>query len=119
MELQDNNGQSVAKTQKGQALNEVLTEPFGLTSGINKLAGYGGIPPLHPNYSEMLDGSEFTLQDYFVITNSGKYFLKFQMNVIWFPPNWKGSRKTTNVPMASLPPVEVTFEISETNSLTK
>lgn len=111
MELQDCDGRSVEKTQKGKALNESLKEPFGLTTGINKRAGYGGIPPLYPNYSEMLDGSNFTLQDYFCITNSGKYNLIFQMKVVWFPPDWKGSRKTTNVPVINLPAVNAKIEI--------
>jgi len=111
MELRDSNGRLIEKTQKGKALNEALTEPFGLTTGINRLAGYGGIPPLDPNHSEMLGGSDFILQDYFVITISGKYNLTFQMRVIRFPPNWKGSRKSTNVPAINLPAVNAQIQI--------
>lgn len=113
MELQDSNGRVIAKSPKGKALNETLTEPFGLTTGINRLAGYGGIPPLYPNHSEMLGGAEFVLQDYFQITNSGKYNLTFQMRVICFPPDWKGSikPKSTNVPVINIPAVNAQIEI--------
>ena len=111
MELKDSNGRPVEKTGMGKALNEALTEPFGLTTGINQSAGYRRLPPMDPNYSSRLDGYEFNLQDYFVITNSGKYSLTFQMRVIWFPPNWKGSRKSINVPIVNLPPVNTQIEI--------
>jgi hypothetical protein len=76
---------------------------------------------MDPNHSELLGGYEFNLQDYFQITNSGKYNLTFQMRVIYFPPDWKGSikPKSTNVPIVSLSPVEATFTISQTNSPAK
>lgn len=114
MEFRDNNGKAVTKTQKGKDFKKALTDPLYLTTGINTPAGYGRLPPLHPNYSEMLDGYDFVLQDYFLITNSGKYNLTFQMKVVWFPSDWKGSLKTTNVPVINLPAVNAQIEIKQT-----
>ena len=111
MELKDSNGTAVEKTQMGKALNEALAEPFGLTTGINTRAGYGRLPSLRPNYSEKLDGYAFNLQDYFVITNSGTYNLAIQLRVIWFLTPWKGSLKTTHVPVVNLPAVNARIDV--------
>jgi hypothetical protein len=119
MELRDGRGALVVKTAKGRELAEPLDKPFGLTTGINVAAGYSGVPPLHHGHSEMLGGSQFALQDYFTITNAGIYKLRFQLKVIWFPMDWKGSRKTTNVPVVTLPPVESQIEVNAPQSVSE
>jgi hypothetical protein len=113
MALTDEKDRLVAPTTKGRRLGEPLPAPFGVTTGINYRAGYSGCPPLHPGHCEVLGESEFILQDYFSITNAAKYRLSLQMKVIWFPPGWKGTRKTTDVPVVTLPPVDARIGLGD------
>ena len=66
-----------------------------------------------PAYARKSGLCAFNLGDYFALTNTGKYNLSFKMNVIWFPPKWKGNPKTTNVPIVTLPPVSAPIEIKK------
>jgi len=109
--LLDENKNTVTKTEKAEQSGAPLTQPFRLTTDINIRAGYSGLPPLYSNEPESLDLYRVNLRDYFVLTNTGKYNLKFIMTVIWFPPKWKGDYKSPNVPMVALPPVKAQIEI--------
>jgi hypothetical protein len=113
MELTDTNGNPVPKTDKGKVLGKPIDQPFkryrgGISEGVNFAGGYLG-RPLLPNVPEPADS--FILEDYFSITNAGKYHLKFEMQVIWITNGWKGSLLKSNPPAIWLPPVDAEIEI--------
>gem|GEM_PF-1326904 len=111
MFLFNDKGNPVAKTTKGIKLGSPLTKPVKLKNGINFKAGFVGIPPIRKDHTEKLDFAQFQLQDFFIITNSGKYRLEFQMKAICFPSGWRGNHISTNVPILNFPSIEAQIEI--------
>lgn len=121
MNLKDAKGNMVSKTDKGKSLWKPITEPLMLKHGMNMQAGYG-MRPMQQNRSELFCGLSFNLQDYFVITNAGKYQLTYQMRVILPQTNkeYASAIYTKNFPVLTLPSVVAEIEIKgQTNSTAK
>ncbi len=112
MSLMDEKGNSVPKTAKGKSLGKPITEPMMLKDGPNIKAGYK-MRPLAQNKAEMLSDFSFDLQNYFEVTNSGKYRLTYEMRVV-LPQSTKGNYMTlhtTNLPTTALPSVIADVEV--------
>jgi hypothetical protein len=117
MELIDANGNAVPKTAKGKVLGRPIDQPFkhyrgGISEGVNIAGGYRG-RILLPNTRDLIPTDAFVLEDYFAITNAGKYHLKFEMQVIWITSGWKSSLLKSNPPAMWLPPVNAEIEIKK------
>jgi hypothetical protein len=86
MALFDQDGRPVQKTEAGQALG-VPTVPHkyevNMEHGYNDYGLVRGIRRVTVNQDKML------LQDYFRITNSGKYRLELQVGLVWGIPLMK------------------------------
>jgi hypothetical protein len=80
MTLVDDKGNSVPKTAKGKALGKPISQPLKIRGGINYAAGYRG-RILGPKTPDAIP-QPFVLEDYFSITNAGKYHLEFEMQVL-------------------------------------
>ncbi len=74
MALFDTNGNAVAKTELGKKL-----KPFDSQAKIDNYHGYGERDIL-PFTLDVLPFSSIVLEDYFVMTNAGKYHLRFVLN---------------------------------------
>jgi hypothetical protein len=113
MTLRDEKGSLIPKTAKGKSLGKTITEPLMVKiGGLNMRAGYR-MRPLIQNHSEVLSDFSFNLQDYFEVTNSGKYQLTYEMRII-LPQSGKENFMafyTTNLPTTILPSVIVNVEI--------
>ena len=112
MTLKDGSGKITPKTAKGKALGKPNTEPLMVKFGMNIQAGYK-MRPIKQNYSEVLSDFSFVLQDYFEATNSGKYKLTYEMQVI-LPQRTNGKHTTlhtTNLLTLTLPPVVADVKI--------
>lgn len=76
MTLIDDSGNVVAKTKMGNDLDQ----PFDLhPKRIDIYHGYG-VKDFSPFYLDVLTKNPIILENYFVITNAGKYHLKFILN---------------------------------------
>jgi hypothetical protein len=115
LKLYDEKGSPVSNTLKGKELGSPLTKPFKVRNGLNLQDGYAGFS-LIQNQTGLLGGFDFCLQDYFNIVKPGQYRLEAQLNIIWFPPGWKGSSRGTNVPIMSFPPINAQFEVKAQSS---
>ena len=114
MTLTDEKGNAVPKTAKGNLLGKPIKEPLMLKDGPNFKAGYK-MRPLDKDRAEVLSDFSFILQNYFEVTNSGKYHLSYRMRII-LPQSIKGDfmmLHTTNLPLTTLPPVKAEVEIKE------
>ena len=113
MTLKDDKGNLVSKTAKGKSLGQPITQPLMVKiGGLNMRAGFK-MRPLIQNHSEVLSDFSFNLQDYFVVTNSGKYQLTYEMRVV-LPHKVGGTYMelyTTNFTILTLPPVVAAIEI--------
>jgi len=113
MTLKDEKGDMVPKTAKGKSLGKPIAAPLMVKiGGLNLRAGYR-MRPLTQNRSEVLSDFSFNLQDYFIVTNSGKYQLIYEMQIV---PLQFGKGSYTNLysappPTLSLPPVVAGVEI--------
>jgi hypothetical protein len=103
MNLTDAKGMAVPKTEKGGAFGKAIDLPLRVRTGINVSAGYQG-KVLLLNTPNVILSDPFVLEDYFIITNAGKFHLKFEMMVVW--PN--ASNPTNAI---HLPPVDADIEI--------
>jgi hypothetical protein len=114
--LLDEHGNSVLKTPKGKLLGKPITEPLMVkVGGVNIKGGYKG-RKITASQTETLSDFAFVLQDYFILTNSGKYHLIFSMRAVR-PKGGSGhdlSLYTTNLPIFNFPPVESEITITYT-----
>ena len=110
--LRDDNGNDIPKTDKGKSLGKAISGPLMVKiGGLNSHAGFRMVPIIQ-NHSEVLSEFAFNLQDYFFVTNSGKYHLIYEMHVV-LPQFDKGSRAWlyTEPPQTIvLPPVAADIE---------
>ena len=127
MTLKDEKGNEVEKTDKGKKLGKPLTAPLHGRTGPNFRAGYkaGGI---FLDSLNLINWFPFNPQDYFKITNSGKYTLTYEMKIVWSSENKEApyhipvskASKTKPPPTLTLPPVVTEVEIKlPTNSSVK
>jgi hypothetical protein len=119
MVLLDDKSHPVAKTTKGKSLGSPISQPARFKAGINLAAGWGNLTlyrnaePWLSSWGEPYDKS-LKLLDYFSVTDPGKYHLKLELRVVWINKRLKDNPRmllTTNLPLASLPPVEAEIEI--------
>ena len=109
MTLKDENGNLVPKTARGKMLGKPVTEPLRIKGGLNFQAGYK-MRPIIQNHSEVLSDFSFNIQDYFEATNSGKYRLQYEMQVVRPQNRHASNLYTTNLPILYLPAVEAEIE---------
>lgn len=107
LELVDQKGHAVPKTEEGKALGRTIDQPLMLSDGINYKAGYRRCI-LTLKTIDTLEADPIPLEKYFVITNTGKYNLEFKMVIIW-----PREKNPTNI--IHLPPVNVVIDIETTN----
>jgi hypothetical protein len=106
LELADENGNAVKKTTKGKALGKPVTQSSSPATGVRINTGW------HPGTcilaaKEVRGLPEFMLQDYFKISDSGKYRLHFEMSALKPIPN-----ETEKVDLVHFPPVDVEIQIN-------
>jgi hypothetical protein len=104
LELLDQAGHTVPTTAKGRALGQPISQPLRVTTGINYPAGYAG-RTLVPHIAEQTP-FRFVLQDFFEARKPGRYQLIVRPRVVWITPAWKGSLKTTRLPLVEFPEVK-------------
>jgi hypothetical protein len=116
MELTDQAGKPVRKTDRGNALGKVYVyaAPTGVRAGGSFLKGVN----LTPNTPELIwetvakgydiRSHGLCLQDYFKIKDSGKYHFTLQMNVIFWRPE---PDDLLLQHIVSLPPVEADLDL--------
>jgi len=108
MELTDEKGNNVEKTEKGQLLGKIAPKPYKLSPNFNGVINdTGWRPGKHFLLSRQVDElfPQLILQDYFKITNSGLFHLHFEMRA------FKVIDSQTNS-LICFPPVDANIEIN-------
>ena len=108
--VRDEHGEPVRLTPVGKKLGGAITEPLRITTGINYRAGYRGCV-LIPNQPQLFSDQEFSLHDFFFLTNSGKYRLNFEFRILSPPLGKSGPPSKSPPPVISFPPLEIELDI--------
>lgn len=117
LSLLDEKGNRIVRTKKGESFGKQISKPLFRSTGINYNAGYRAYFVDRDQPQGIADCS-FILQDYFDVTNTGRFHLKVEMQAAWITPNWTASAslRTTNLPMVHFPPIDAFITIEDRNS---